>query len=164
MHAKARETQAAHSLEIEFVGAVVEQRGIEADFADRIAREFVDSHRLIEVQAEVKERDLERQLGVAPERSLGLEANVAESVVVDALQILGQLGLLRSIGLRGKLLCAMRHFVEVEAERGPRGQRDEQRDGRGATMSLHLCRGRHRSRASLSPLNCHRAEAGKKLR
>jgi hypothetical protein len=31
-------------------------------------------------------------------------------------------------------------------------------------MSPYPRRGRHRSRASLSPLNCHRAEAGKKLR
>ena len=93
-----------------------------------------------------------------------LEPDVAKVVVIDALQLLGKLDLLRPVGLRRKLLRAMRHFVEVEAERGPRRQRSEQRDGRGSTVSLRRCDGRHRSRASLSPLNCHRAEAGKKLR
>ena len=164
VHAKARETEAAHSLRIEFVAAVIEQRRVETNFARGIAAELVDAHGMIEVQARVEERDFERQLGVTPERTVGLEPDVAEVVVVDALQLLGKLDLLRPVGLRRKLLRAMRHFVEVEAKRGPRHQRSEQRDGRGSTVSLRRCDGRHRSRASLSPLNCHRAEAGKKLR
>ena len=73
MDTKAREAQAIHSLRVEFVGAVIEQCGIEANFVGGIAAELVDSHRSIEVQPQVEERDLERQLGIAPECALGDE-------------------------------------------------------------------------------------------
>ena len=165
MHAEAGEAETAHLLRIDPVGAVVEERWIELDLVHGSAIDLVDLHPLDEMQAEVKERDLEGELGVAPERAVGLEADVAVAVVTDVLQLLGQFGIRLFERSRGELLCAAGHVVESEAERGERYRRGNQRDEQGvAARSPLRSANRHESRASLKPLNCQRAVAGKKFR
>ena len=165
MHAEAGEAETAHVLRVDPVGAVVEERGIELDLAHSPAADLVDLHRLVEMNAEVEERDLEGELGVAPEGAVGLEADVAVAVVADILQLLGQFGIRLFERSRGELLCAAGHVVESEAERGERYRRGKQRDEQVVAAPSPLrSADRHESRASLKPLNCQRAVAGKKFR
>src|SRR2546422_5667120 len=93
MPAKPGKAEAVHRRGVDPVGTVVEERGIELDLAHGPAADLVDLHRLVEMKAEVEERDLEGELGVAPERAVGPEADVAVAVVADILQLLGQFGI-----------------------------------------------------------------------
>jgi hypothetical protein len=73
----------------------------------------MDADRILVKEALVEECELERQLRLAPQRALGLEADVAVAVVVEALQLLREprRPLVRR---RRQLARPLGHVVEVE--------------------------------------------------
>jgi len=103
-----------HPLRIERILAVIELRGVEADLADALRRHFVDTHRLVVVQPLVKELDLERQPGAAPERLLRAVADIAKLVVGERLELLRERRWRPLVGARGKRSGALGDVIEAE--------------------------------------------------
>src|SRR5437899_5501878 len=61
MHAESRKAGPAHCRGVELVGPVIEKAGLEFDVANAGLIDLVDAHRLIEVEADMIEGDLEGQ-------------------------------------------------------------------------------------------------------
>src|SRR5208282_6227712 len=86
---KAGKTQTAHAMGVEFVGAVVEKCRVIMNLANFTAVDFVNPYRTDVVEAEMEERNLEGQFSVVPKRAVWLEADLAEMIVVDTLELVG---------------------------------------------------------------------------
>jgi len=65
----------------------------------------------------VEEGELEIGFGAAPQKAVGLVADIAELVVAQRRQLLRQPARRRLVGLGGELARALRDRVEVDRER-----------------------------------------------
>src|SRR5689334_14325399 len=130
VHPKAGKPRAAQLVPRERVSTIVERVGIERNLARAIAADLVDRDRILVEPAAMKEHDLERQLGVVPQRTLGSIADVAVLIVAERLDGLGKPGARLLVGRRGQLFRAHRDVVEAERTRLGAAQHrgDDQRD------------------------------------
>ena len=129
VHAQARVPEGRRQRLREVVAPVIEQARVEGEGVRDALLDEVDRDGPIEVQAQVKQLDLEGQALVAPDRARRLEADVAVRVVVELEQVFGHALFRRPVGLLREAARDGAHGVEIEARRrvGARGGGGEQR-------------------------------------
>ena len=137
MDAKAGESGCAQLGHIDVVLPVIELFARrEGDVAHTGGRDFVNAHRALVMKARVKEHQLERQAGIAPDRMIGAKANIAILVIIEIEELFRKLvvgNLLRRIGHRARL----RDDV-VQAERSDRKRRRSEQAQR-QSKRFHHC-------------------------